>query len=133
MSSIWIDAISPVWLLFVGPSAVVYDIIFEVGHYAQILNLFFFHMCHIFRNHRLLQLYATSSDLDLGLGSRDQCKAEPVDFILLHKFQLIKKKCVMVIKQFQLNILILLLTGIWRIKNNCCLTHCLKTFNFGMH
>ena len=71
--------------------------------------------------------YTTLADLHLALGSQGQCKAKHLGFIFSHCFKLIGTIFDVVLKQFKLNILILLLNDIyWKKENNCYFTEYIK-------
>ena len=68
-----------------------------------------------------------SSGLDCGWESQGQYWAKSVGFIFLHTFQLNGMKFGLVMKEFQLNILILLSNEIYVIKeDNRCFTDHIK-------
>ena len=79
-----------------------------------------FDIVHIFRPNLFIPVmligtidfyyFIPLTDLDLAWVSQDQCKAKPLGFIFSYTFQLIRMKFIIVLKQFKLNILILLLS-----------------------
>ena len=80
-------------------------------------------------------IYTTFSDFDFGWGSQSQWKAKPVSFILSHTFQLIRIKLVEVLKQFELNCQVLLLSEFYWSEGKYMLFYWLhqKDFTFGMY
>ena len=68
----------------------------------------FFH-----RHHWPLTLHAIFSCLDLGWGSQGQQKAKSLWIIFLHASQLVRRKFVVVMKQFKISILLLFRVRLW--------------------
>ena len=91
-----------------GQSAILHGKNFILAHYRQTFQ----------QNSLLPAMFVSTIDfnhfiplpvtLTLDSGSQDQHKPKPVAFIFLHTFLLIKMKFDMVLKQFKLNILIIL-------------------------
>ena len=76
-----------VWLA--GWLAILHVKNFNVRHYLQAVQPFFFYTCLACRHYWLLPFDATFTDLGLARGSQGQCKAKPVVFIFLHTFHLL--------------------------------------------
>ena len=88
----------------------------NVGHYEQIFQPDCFYTRLVNRHHWLLPFYTTFNDLDLAWRSKGQRNAKPVGFILLHIFPINGMKLDIMLKQFTLNIPILLLSEIHETK-----------------
>ena len=107
---------------------------FNVGCYPQTFQPDFFYTCRACRHHWLVPFYITFIDLDLAWGPQGQCKAKPLGFVFWHTFQLIRMKFDVVLKQFMLNILMLLwlrFNELW--ETAAVLLTGLKDFNVGTH
>ena len=61
-----------------------------------------------YRHQSLLPFYTAFTDLGLAWGSQGQRKAKEIAFIFSHSYQLIRTTLSAMLKQFKLNILILL-------------------------
>ena len=120
----------------------------------------FFHTCYAYRQLWLLPFDTTFFDLDLAWKSQGQHKAKPLGFIssvfdqngifqawyiveihhsgrepliILHAFQQIRMKY-MLLKQFKLDILILLLSEVlWNKGNMCSFTDYIKKLQTGLY
>ena len=72
--------------------------------------------------------------LTLPGGHKVSAKQNQLASFSSHTFHLIRLKFDAVMKQFNVNILRLLLSEIYRNRwNNCCFTDCVKKINVGMH
>ena len=93
-----------------------------------------FHTCCAYGYHWLLPYYATFSDLDLT-GITRSAQSKSCWFIFPTCFlQLMRMKFSVVLKQFKLDICILLLSEIYWIKgNSCCFSDSIKNLNISMH
>ena len=85
MSDVWIYVMSLFGQPVGWPSCVAKTLSLEI---ICKVSTKFVHTCHAYRHLWLRPFYITFTDCGFGWGSQGQCKAEPLDFISSHTFQL---------------------------------------------
>ena len=113
--SIWVTHGSVLSIVFVRPagqaSSVAKTLTLDTTrkHFTEILS----YTPRLYKHYWLLPFYATFSNLDLGWGLQGQRKAKPVGFIFSHTLQLVEIEFDVELKQFKLNILMLIFSEIF--------------------
>ena len=108
----------------VGQPAILCGKNINVGHYMQTSHPQFFHTCHAYRHHGLLQFCITFTDLDLGRGPQDHCKAKTSWLHFLTKFLIDQDEIGYAVEIIQVGLPDTTSEG--DKGNNCCFTDCVK-------